>query len=130
MSGYGASGTDQPGSAASTTVELAVTGRLDHAAVPRVGAMFDAALDRQPGRIVVDVARCDYADAAGIALLLDLHRRGWRTGSPLTLRGPSARLRRLFEIARVDHVLRVESDSPTADDRMPGAGADGSGPPG
>ncbi|MGI5149343.1 STAS domain-containing protein [Plantactinospora sp. CA-294935] len=93
-------------------IELAVTGRLDHTAVPQVGVMFDAALQRGPDRIVLDVARCDYVDPAGIVLLLDLHRRSRHAGGTLELRGPSARLCRLFEIARVHHVLRVESGPP------------------
>lgn len=92
-------------------VEVAVTHLLDIAAIPRVAALLDEALDRRPAEIVIDLAGCRYVDAAGIALLLDLHRRSWRVGSQLTLRSPSTRLRRLLEIARVDQVLQVESDS-------------------
>ncbi|MEO3820598.1 STAS domain-containing protein [Plantactinospora sp. B24E8] len=98
-----------------STVELTVAGRLDQAVVPRVGPMFDRALEQRPARIVLDVTDCHYADAAGIGLLLDLHRRSRRAGGRLELRAPSARLRRLFEIARVDQVFQIESDARTPD---------------
>ncbi|WP_159079617.1 MULTISPECIES: STAS domain-containing protein [unclassified Plantactinospora] len=97
------------GTATVSTIELAITGWLDHSAVPGVNTTFDAALDRKPERIVLDMAHCEYVDAAGIALLLDMHRQLRRTGGMLELRKPSARLSRLLEIARVDHVLRVDS---------------------
>ncbi|MGI5151652.1 STAS domain-containing protein [Plantactinospora sp. CA-294935] len=114
MAGYD-SGTDggcRGARLAASMIELAVTGRLDQTAVPRVGVMFDVALRRRPDRIVLDVARCDYVDAAGIVLLLDLHRRSRRAGGTLELRGLSARLCRLLEIARVHHVLQIESGPP------------------
>lgn len=97
---------DAPPSA--TMIELAVTGRLDRAAVPRIEMMFDAALRRRPDRLVLDVAHCDYVDATGIVFLIDLHRRSQRAGGILELWGPSARLRRLLEIARVHHVLQIK----------------------
>ncbi|MEQ4304281.1 STAS domain-containing protein [Plantactinospora sp. B6F1] len=93
---------------AAVRVEVAVTGRLDRASVPGLDAAVEAALRRGSTDIVVDVAQCHYADAAGIALLLDLHRRSRRIGGRLALRAPSARLRRLLEIARVDKVLAVD----------------------
>lgn len=99
----------------SCPLELALSGRLDHAAVPGFGAILDAVLERQPSEILIDVSECHYADAAGIALLLDTHRRSRRAGGSLTLRAPSPRLRRLFQIARVDHVLHVEPGQPTPD---------------
>ncbi|MGI5151651.1 STAS domain-containing protein [Plantactinospora sp. CA-294935] len=97
------------GTATVSTIELAVAGWLDHSAVPTVNATFDAALDRKPERIVLDMAHCEYVDAAGIALLLEVHRQMRRTGGMLELRKPSPRLCRLLEIARVDHVLRVDA---------------------
>ncbi|MFY1672116.1 STAS domain-containing protein [Plantactinospora sp. WMMB334] len=93
---------------AAVRAEVVVTGRLDRSAVPGLDAAVDAALRRGSTRVVLDVAQCHYADAAGIALLLDLHRRSRRIGSSLALRAPSPRLRRLLEIARVDQVLTVD----------------------
>ncbi|GAB3980771.1 STAS domain-containing protein [Plantactinospora veratri] len=110
MSGDGNAGDGErrDDTATASTIELAITGWLDHPAVPRVNTTFDAALDRKPERIVLDMTHCEYVDAAGIALLLDLHRQLRRTGGTLELRKPSARLSRLLEIARVDHVLRID----------------------
>ena len=55
------------------------------------------------------------SDAAGIGLLLDVHRDLWRAGTRLMLRAPTPRLRRILRIARVDQVLSIvpEDAGPT-----------------
>ncbi|GAA4466244.1 STAS domain-containing protein [Phytohabitans houttuyneae] len=88
-------------------VEVYVTQRLDVACLPAVRPVLDAALRLRPDRLVLDVAGCATIDAAGIGLLLDVHRDLWRSGARLMLRGPTPRLRRVLRIARVEQVLNI-----------------------
>jgi len=59
---------------------------------------------------VVEVYVTETIDAAGIGLLLDVHRDLWRAGARLMLRAPTPRLRRILRIARVDQVLSIVPD--------------------
>jgi anti-anti-sigma factor len=88
-------------------VEVHVAEEFDVNTVPRLHALLDEALALNPRELVVDLEDCPLVDAAAIGLLLDVHRRAWRAGGVLTLRSPSARLRRNLRLARVDAVLRV-----------------------
>ncbi|MDQ7908526.1 STAS domain-containing protein [Phytohabitans sp. ZYX-F-186] len=88
-------------------VEIYVAGPLDLTCLAPVRAALDTAVRLSPDRLVVDMARCVGIDAAGVALLLDVHRQLLRAGADLTLRAPSARLRRILRIARVEQVLHV-----------------------
>jgi anti-anti-sigma factor len=101
-------------------VEVIIHDELDVAAVPRLHSMLAQALELHPSRIVVDLAQCTRIDAAAIAELLDAHRQVHLAGGRLILRGPSPRLRRNLQLARVDRVLPVTPD----DDVQPTAGAD------
>jgi anti-anti-sigma factor len=78
---------------------------LDAARVPSVVGLLDDAVTVRPGHLVVDLTECEYLDAAGIMMLIDVHRRVWQDGGQMTLRGLSPRLRRILEIARVDRVF-------------------------
>ena len=88
-------------------VEVLVTDPLDTGAVPRVRALLDDAAALRPADLVVDMTACAYVDAAGIGVLLDVHRRVWSDGGRLTLRGLSPKVARTLQLARVDRVLHV-----------------------
>lgn len=104
-----------------STVELTVRGALDAAAVRGLGVVLDRVLDRRPHHLVVDLADCPFLDASAIEVLVAAHRRVWQHGGVLSLRNPSPRVRRILEIARVSHVLRLTL-TPPAQSTVPGAG--------
>lgn len=112
--------TQRTAHADSPTIEVVISGELDAAAVPHVRPLVDPALARRPGVLVVDLAGCHLIDAAGIALLLDVHRRAWMADGRLALRSATPQVQRILEIARVAHILHVEAEtygptlSPTA----------------
>jgi anti-anti-sigma factor len=71
------------------------------------GPCSDDAAALRPADLVVDLTACAYVDAAGIGVLLDVHRRVWSDGGRLTLRGLSPKVARTLQLARVDRVLYV-----------------------
>jgi anti-anti-sigma factor len=89
-------------------VEVLVTEDLDAAAVPRIRPVFEGVLAVRPDLVVVDLNGCSFIDAAGISLLLDVHRRVWMYDGSLVLRSPTAMVRRVLEITRVDHILHIQ----------------------
>ena len=88
-------------------VEVVVTETMDVNSAPRLTATLVEALQIRPDQLIIDLGACPSIDAAGIAVLLDAHRRVRRDGGYLTLRAPSDRLRRNLRLARTDHVLHI-----------------------
>ncbi|MFI5485904.1 STAS domain-containing protein [Micromonospora echinaurantiaca] len=88
-------------------IEVALTTELDRAGLSVTGLVFDRVLALSPGHVVVDLADCRHVDAAGIGLLLEVHRRLARRQAVLSLRDPSPRIRKILQTARLDQVLSV-----------------------
>jgi anti-anti-sigma factor len=89
-------------------VEVLVAEDLDAAAVPQVRSVFEGVLAVRPDLVVVDLSGCPFIDAAGISLLLDVHRRVWMYDGSVVLRSPTATVRRVLEITRVDRILHIQ----------------------
>jgi anti-anti-sigma factor len=93
-------------------IELVITEPLDSRGAGRLHRLLAEALDLVPDRVVVDLSDCSFVDAAAVNVLLDAHRKAWRSGGRLTLRCPSPRLRRLFELAHVSDVFDITYEGP------------------
>lgn len=89
------------------TVVVEVVGDLDLSAVPRVRETLHDAAGVRPGQLVVDLSRCAFVDASALSMLLDVHRRMWRSGGVLTLRGCSPRVLRLLSLTGLRRVFDV-----------------------
>jgi anti-anti-sigma factor len=99
-------------------VEVQVIGDLCGPALPGFETSVLEALTLRPALLVVDLGRCPLIDAAGIGMLLDLHRQMRRRDSRLAVREPTAQVRRLLRIARVDQILDI-LPAPVAAHRIP-----------
>ena len=97
---------DAPAGPAVVVVE--VVGDLDLSSVARVRETLHDALSVKPGRLVVDLERCAFVDASALAMLLDVHRRAWRSGGVLTLRACSPRVLRLLSLTGLRRVFDLE----------------------
>ena len=89
-------------------VVVEVVGDLDLASVARVRETLHDALSVKPEQLVVDLSRCAFVDASALAMLLDVHRRAWRLGGVLTLRGCSPRVLRLLSLTGLRRVFDLE----------------------
>jgi anti-anti-sigma factor len=88
-------------------LEIRITTPLSAATADDIGGLLDNAVTLRPAHLIIDLTDCEYLDATGIGLLLDIHRRTWQSGGRLSLRGMSPRLRRILKLARVDRVLHT-----------------------
>jgi anti-anti-sigma factor len=86
-------------------VVVKVEGELDVSSVSRVREHLHDALSVRPARLVVDLERCPFVDACALTMLLDVHRRAWRAGGLLTLRGCSPRVLRLLSLTGLRRVF-------------------------
>ena len=72
---------------------LRVSGELDFASVPQLGADLDlAGLMRTPPRVAVDLSRMSFCDSSGLGLLVGAWRRLRAAGGELVLVRPQAQM--------------------------------------
>lgn len=83
---------------------ISIAGELDLSNVDRLGTTIADALQPETNHITLDVSGLRFMDSSGIALLV---RTQARVGS-LTLRQPSAIIRRLIESTGLAEILRLE----------------------
>jgi anti-sigma B factor antagonist len=90
------------------TRALIAVGEVDSAAAADVRLRIEQALAAGKRRVIVDLSEISYMETAAVAALLDANARLRRFGASLFVVIPGdSRVRILFSITRLDHVLRV-----------------------
>lgn len=69
------------------------------------------AMARQEPYVMLDMSRVRTIDAAGLGLLVELHRSTQQRRATLVIANPSARARQLLTLTSLDQVLKI-SESP------------------
>jgi anti-anti-sigma factor len=103
--------TAPPRSCADAEVRRALPERLDGSTVEGVRVELTAALDASPGDLVLDCSAVEVIDAAGLALVVGLHRRAHGQGCRLVLADPPPRFLRLLAVTRLHRVLHLEREA-------------------
>lgn len=68
----------------------------------------------KPQRLVVDLEHVSYMDSSGVATLVEAMQIARKNGTKLVLCGMQARVRSIFEIARLDTVFTIVPDAAAA----------------
>lgn len=74
---------------------------------------FRAALERTIGdapTAVLDAARCEFFDSAGMGVLLSVHRTLRSRGGGLVLAGPTRMVREVFDMVGFDTIFHIHED--------------------
>ena len=90
---------------------VSVTGDVDLTSSGRLREALREAL-HESGNVVVDFAGLTFIDSSGLSALVDAHSRARDGGGTLTLRHPTATLRRLLDITRLDTLLMIDPPEP------------------
>ncbi len=115
----------------SDTALLVLDGELSIGTGVRVPLAVDEQLRGGRLRLIIDLAAVDFIDSSGLSLLLNAQRRVQRAGGVLAVVEPPERVRRVFEMTRLDRAFRL---CPTREDALaaldepipaPAAGGDG-----
>ncbi|TWP46084.1 STAS domain-containing protein [Lentzea tibetensis] len=91
---------------------VAVVGELDFDTVPMLATRLEE--DVTGGWAVLDLGGVTFMTSAGLALLLEWHRRLAEKGGALRIAAPQAQVLRLFALADVVHVLDVRGTTQEA----------------
>jgi anti-anti-sigma factor len=85
-----------------------VSGEVDLLTSPRLAAAIASALQGGRPDVVVDLARVEFIDAAGIHVLENAAGEARGAGGELVLRSPSRAVRRMLGVLDLDRALPVE----------------------
>jgi anti-anti-sigma factor len=87
---------------------VTVTGEVDMLTAPRLQRDLDAALDKHPAMLVVDLTDVSFLGSAGLAALIALEQRSGES-CRLHLVAPSAATRRPIQVTGLETTLAVFS---------------------
>jgi anti-sigma B factor antagonist len=71
-------------------------------------------------RLVLDLARVEFADSSGLTAILSCVSSARRQGGDVALLSPMPRVRALIELTRLDDIVTVTDDEATAVARVVG----------
>lgn len=89
-------------------------GEIDLGRSPSLRLQLTQAMSREFSRLVIDLSDVPYMDSSGVATLVEAMQQSRRSGSKLVLCGLQEKVRSIFEIARLDTVFTIVSDSEEA----------------
>jgi anti-anti-sigma factor len=92
-----------------TQVVLVVRGELDMLTAPELEAIVDAVIDRGNVVVVLDLAACTFIDGSGLRSMAAGASRANLWGGTLSIRSPSAVVRRLLDLMGLDLALRPQT---------------------
>jgi anti-sigma B factor antagonist len=87
---------------------VAVAGEIDVATAPAFEDVLTAAVrDRDEAGVVVDLTRVTFMDSSALSALVRAMERHKKLGSSIAVATDDSRITTLFEVSRLDHVLRL-----------------------
>jgi len=76
---------------------VALRGALDAGTAPRLDAQFAEMSQRGINHVDLDIARLDFMDSSGLAVVVAEHKRAKSDGGGLVIHHPNRRVIRLFQ---------------------------------
>ena len=86
---------------------LVLDGELSIGTGVRIPLAVDEQLRDARTRLVIDLSAVEFIDSSGLSLLLNAQRRIQRAGGALAVISPPERVRRVFEMTRLDRAFRL-----------------------
>lgn len=93
------------------SVTVAVSGDIDLLTAPALAGVLHVLVDDGRQRIVIDLARCGFVDARGVAVFAEVARRAAAADGTVALRSASSITRRILDITGLSELVVVEDDS-------------------
>lgn len=87
------------------SVTVAVSGDIDMLTAPALAGVLYVLLDDGRQRIVIDLARCGFVDARGVAVFAEVARRAAALDGTVAIRSASSITRRLLDITSVTELV-------------------------
>lgn len=89
-------------------VLVALQGQIKFEASDPLAVYFDQVMDKHaPETLTIDCRNLYFIDSQGLAMILQLNNRCMKQNCKVVLQNPSANLRNLLKLTRIDQLLSV-----------------------
>jgi len=95
-------------------IVISPKGDVDMSNSPELQRNLKETLKGRPIRLIVDLSNVPYMDSSGVATLVEAMQISRRQSTNLVLCSLQAKVRSVFEIARLDRVFRITADQDAA----------------
>ena len=96
-------------------VAVAVRGEIDVFTAPVLAGVVGALIDDGRLEVVLDLSELAFMDAAGLRVIVDASNPLGAVDRTIAIRSPSAMLRRILEVTRLDALIEASSPEVTAE---------------
>ena len=92
-------------------LELVLRGEIDHHSAVGIRTEMDARImEERPRKTVLDLSEIEFMDSSGLGLIMGRFAMMERLGGELTLKNPNERLVKIFELAGLQRMVRIEQE--------------------
>ena len=86
-------------------------GEIDHHGAVTVRTELDEEIWRlRPKKTVLDLSRIEFMDSSGLGLIMGRYSLMQKLGGELILRSPNERILKIFELANLGRLIRIETE--------------------
>lgn len=93
-------------------------GRIDATALQEFSACIVKAVDSGSNKVLIDFTKTEYMSSAGIRSLMEGLRKVEEVNGTMAVCSPNANLRELFDVIRLDQVVKIYKTDFDAIDKM------------
>lgn len=87
-------------------------GELDHHGVALIRGEIDEMLFlSKPSVLIFELSAVEFMDSSGLGLILGRYARTSALGIPIVIRNPSKRHERLFKMAEMQKIVKIEKEA-------------------
>ncbi len=93
------------------TLILTLQGEIDHHSATQVRVRMDELIWREkPRKTVLDLSSIEFMDSSGLGLIMGRYSLMQKIGGELTLRNPNPRIVKIFELAGLCRMVKIEEE--------------------
>ena len=86
-----------------------ISGEIDHHSAVWVRGQIDERISRlRPRRTVLELSGIDFMDSSGLGLIMGRYQKMASVGGELRVREPNERVVRIFKLAGLEKIVRIE----------------------
>ena len=95
-----------------TELKIKLRGEIDHhSAVAVRSAIDDMIRTKRPAELIIDMSAVDFMDSSGLGLIMGRYSLMQKIGGEFALRNPNERIVKIFELAGLSRMVRIENGS-------------------
>ena len=91
-------------------LEFSLLGEIDHHSAVNVRTEMDEEICRlHPKKLILELGKIEFMDSSGLGLIMGRYSLMQKLGGEFALRNPNERIVKIFELAGLSRIVRIES---------------------